>query len=836
MTHTPRLRGAGLLRRRIIACATAVAVGAAGFTVAPSSDSVLPVASAQTDAPRPGTGKGTLQIVGSPTVPAGGIVRIKGSGFEKRDGNQYQLAVKLDDGAIPLPTDQEGADLVAKRPAHYGTKPENLPGDDGTFTMAIRLPADLTPGTHWIRILGGSDGGPVVSKFVEFTVPDPSAPPAPAPAPAPSTEAPAPAPQEQAQGPSVTASVADINYRGTTDLAVSALGFTPSRNVRATVDGKPVALAKGAPDAPVAAEADGTVTVVVSLAPGVAPAGVHTLVLTGEDGRTASTPFLTSAQALVKATPTSRAGLGVPLGTKGARVELVNAAPGSVIESVTVGAESVPVRDVTPATDKEPASAVFDVPTDQAIVGDTIGATFRTGDTTQETSVGATVTLAVDNNVGARYETTKNTELPRGVYQVRTNPKTGEIFVTQSVGRGKDEVSALLVLDPATLQIKRQVTIPNDGTGRGVFGLGLDNQRGLVWATDTRANTVMLFKQDTLELVKDFPKDSVLHSRDVIVDETTGRAYVSSAAGPRADIAVFDGETKEQLETISVSDDRTVFNDTMSLDFDPKTGALYTVSLNTPAAARIDVRNGNKVTIYQLPKEQMDRASGVAWDPDTQRLYVVGQTSNSVLVYDVREGKVIRDIRTGVNPLNAAYDPVYKRVYVTNFGGSTVTIIDADSMNVIGQLDAGATPNHVAVEPDGTVNVVSRVAFGNDGTKDAIYRYVPKDPKPTPPPAGSVPSGSIPVGSLPNDTQGLLGALVGVIAGLGVAGVLATAVGALIGGLPGLPPLPGLPALPKLPALPDLGAILRGLPLSGAPRPAQPAPAPGPKGSCGCNG
>ncbi|MEL4165063.1 YncE family protein [Corynebacterium bovis] len=781
MTHTPRLRGAGLLRRRIIACATAVAVGAAGFTVAPSSDSVLPVASAQTDAPRPGVGQGTLQIVGSPTVPAGGIVRIKGSGFEKRDGDQYQLAVKLDDGAIPLPTDQEGADLVARRVAHYGTKPENLPGDDGTFTMAIRLPADLTPGTHWIRILGGSDGGPVVSKFVEFTVPDPSAPPAPAPAPAPSTEAPAPAPQEQAQGPSVTATVADINYRGTTDLAVSALGFTPSRNVRATVDGKPVALAKGAPDAPVAAAADGTVTVVVSLAPGVAPAGVHTLVLTGEDGRTASTPFLTSAQALVKATPTSRAGLGVPLGTKGARVELVNAAPGSVIESVAVGAESVPVRDVMPATDKEPASAVIDVPTDQALVGETVRATFRTGDSTQETTLGATVTLGVDNNVGDRYETTKNTELPRGVYQVRTNPKTGEIFVTQSVGRGKDEVSALLVLDPATLQIKRQVTIPNDGTGRGVFGLGLDNQRGLVWATDTRANTVMLFKQDTLELVKDFPKDSVLHSRDVIVDETTGRAYVSSAAGPRADIAVFDGETKEQLETISVSDDRTVFNDTMSLDFDPKTGALYTVSLNTPAAARIDVRNGNKVTIYQLPKEQMDRASGVAWDPDTQRLYVVGQTSNSVLVYDVREGKVIRDIRTGVNPLNAAYDPVYKRVYVTNFGGSTVTIIDADSMNVIGQLDAGATPNHVAVEPNGTVNVVSRVAFGNDGTKDAIYRYVPKDPKPLPPPAG-------------------------------------------------------LPALPKLPALPDLGAILRGLPLSGAPRPAQPAPAPGPKGSCGCNG
>ena len=69
--------------------------------------------------------------------------------------------------------------------------------------------------------------------------------------------------------------------------------------------------------------------------------------------------------------------------------------------------------------------------------------------------------------------------------------------------------------------------------------------------TNTQQNTVSVYKQDDLSHVKTFPKGSVAHSRDVVVDEQTGLAYVSAASGD--EVVVFDANKNEPVRRIKTA-------------------------------------------------------------------------------------------------------------------------------------------------------------------------------------------------------------------------------------------------------------------------------------------
>ena len=61
---------------------------------------------------------------------------------------------------------------------------------------------------------------------------------------------------------------------------------------------------------------------------------------------------------------------------------------------------------------------------------------------------------------------------------------------------------------------------------------------------------------------------------------------------------VFDLNQDQPIGTIQLDG----FDGVMSLDLNQDTGELFTASGGTPKAAKIDLRNGNQVTIYNLPK------------------------------------------------------------------------------------------------------------------------------------------------------------------------------------------------------------------------------------------
>ena len=79
---------------------------------------------------------------------------------------------------------------------------------------------------------------------------------------------------------------------------------------------------------------------------------------------------------------------------------------------------------------------------------------------------------------------------------------------------------------------------------------------------------------------------------------------------------------------------------------------------------------------------------GIAVNPNTGKVYVANEFSNTVSVIDAETDKVKRTINVGDFPYGIDTNPLNNRVYVTNRGSNTVSVID-------GSIDSKLLDIHV---------------------------------------------------------------------------------------------------------------------------------------------
>lgn len=326
---------------------------------------------------------------------------------------------------------------------------------------------------------------------------------------------------------------------------------------------------------------------------------------------------------------------------------------------------------------------------------------------------------------GADLFDTQTNKLVQGLYQSAYSAKSDAIYVTSAIGRPPVKESQLVKVDPATLEVVASVT-PDAAPGRdggeggvfAVYGVAVDDANDTVWVTNTRQNTVAVYKQSDLSLVKQFEPGAVAHARDVAVDEKNGRAYASATGTPN--IAVFDAVKLELIENIEIkSTKRGKDFSVASLSFDPESGKLYTVSLATDEVAIIDVASGAVEKVF--PAEGALSAIGVAHDAKTNRIFVAGQGSDNLLIVDAESGKTLHDVKVGAGALNVAFDPVSNLAYVSSRGAGTVTAVDADG-KIVANLENAPLPNHVFADGKGNVYAVNKSRGADNPQGDRITR------------------------------------------------------------------------------------------------------------------
>ncbi|MFT3719678.1 YncE family protein [Pseudorhodoferax sp.] len=340
----------------------------------------------------------------------------------------------------------------------------------------------------------------------------------------------------------------------------------------------------------------------------------------------------------------------------------------------------------------------------------------------------------------------KSEPLVPGLYQAGYSARTDRVFVTAAVGRPPVTRSEIVKINAQTLAIEQRVSplpAPNPPARAGgpggnapagdkpqlpglyaVYGVGVDDANGNVWVTNTRQNTVAVYRQSDLALVKQFEPGALPHGRDVLVDGTQGKAYASPVG--EAYVAVFNAKAPAFLKNIPI---QTSLRGPgakpfapMSLALDEAGSRLFVVSSGGEVAV-IDTRTDTVEKVFAV--EGAVSASGVAYDARTGRVFVSAQGSDNVVIADVKTGKTLHDVKVGAGSLNVAFDPARRLAYVANRASDTVTVVDPDG-RIVGNLDLGSFPNHVAVDGKGNAFVVNKARGTGDAEGDRISRVTPR--------------------------------------------------------------------------------------------------------------
>jgi YVTN family beta-propeller protein len=353
------------------------------------------------------------------------------------------------------------------------------------------------------------------------------------------------------------------------------------------------------------------------------------------------------------------------------------------------------------------------------------------------------VPLKISPNVALsgqeRFDVRHQTLVP-GLYQAGYSAKTDRIFVTSAVGRPPVTRSELVRINAQTLAVEQRVTAPvapapaarpgapAAAAGNApalpplfaVYGVGVDDANGNVWVTNTRQNTLAVYRQSDLALVKQFEPGVAPHSRDVLVDGQQGKAYASTVGN--AELPVFDAKKLSLLKKIPI---KTSLRGRDVKDFSPMSLALheagsrlYVVSMGGEVAI-IDTKTDTVEKVFAV--DGVTGAAGIAYDAKNDRVFVAAQGSDNVVIVDAKTGKNVANVKTGAGTLNVTFDPVKRLAYVANRASDTVTVLDADG-KIVGNLDVGSLPNHIAVDGKGAAYVVNKARGGNDAEGDRVSR------------------------------------------------------------------------------------------------------------------
>jgi len=678
-------------------------------------------------------GIGDVYITSATTVAEGQRIYFAGENFAQ-GGNATTPAMQV----LSLKLDAAGPAQLYSGSAADGS---GVVGTyqlqaDGTFSGSLLIPDDIddpavnpasADGPHFLRLLGSN---PALSRWSEDFEVDNTA----------------------AAAPVVTATAVTAASRGnvTVTVTVTGSGFTPGENVSVTraLAETPfnwtVGTGAGTPAATIAADDSGNLSGRIVLSPGVLPSGEYQLVF----GRSSAPDNPAVAQVTVQP---SVAFANLALDSDGT-ITLNNAAPGTIFTTVQLDPSPAAGDEIDilaapfTANSAGVATGSVHVP-DGAYLGTrdfVVGQSFPYTKT-YTASAKISPSSAVFGVDGYDRVETPDGAIDQGLYQSAYSAASDALFVTTA---NVTTTSRIYKLDPDTLEVEASV-VPayvsgDSGPLWAAYGIGVDDKHGTVWVTNTRQNTVAVYKQSDLSLLAQLPAGTITHSRDVVADPAHDLVFASSASeGSSGDgyIGVFegadndgDGTPYEHIENIAVHP-RTDFSP-MSLELDAAHNKLFTVSLTTQKAMVIDTETLED-TIIDLPDLMAGGrgASGVAYDAVTNRLFVASQNSDELLIAQLNSsmtaGTTVAEVPTGAGALNVAFDPARRLAYVANFGGTTITVTDVDG-NKVANLPFTRV-NHVAEDGSGVIYAV------NKDTGNRVIRLSPKTATPPPPPPTPTP-------------------------------------------------------------------------------------------------
>ena len=318
-----------------------------------------------------------------------------------------------------------------------------------------------------------------------------------------------------------------------------------------------------------------------------------------------------------------------------------------------------------------------------------------------------------------------------GQYQLAYSAATSSLYTSFSSGRppiltggvGTWNVASTPSLStvyqfPTADFIGRGATAPTGKQIESPYGIAYDEATGYVWVTQTRVNKVSVFDPATNKIIWSSAEGEVNHPREVRIDPSSGKVFVSGSGG----ISVFDTTLHALVKKIEFTDAKGESDIAMNMHVDSADGKLYVPSLSAGTVKVIDTKSYEVEKTIQLHKENAEaalNASDVTVDKSLKEIYVSSQgdrkgTNSGITTYDLETGAYKKTIPFGTQALALASDEARDLLYVTDYGTGNVGVIDARTGTVVSQVSTGATSgaNDVLVTADGSAYAVARSIEG----------------------------------------------------------------------------------------------------------------------------
>lgn len=97
-----------------------------------------------------------------------------------------------------------------------------------------------------------------------------------------------------------------------------------------------------------------------------------------------------------------------------------------------------------------------------------------------------------------------------------------------------------------------------------------------------------------------------------------------------------------------------------------------------------------------------------------KKVYIICGESNSVVVYDMLEDKILYEITTGSWPYSIDCDMEKGIAFITNFESNDITVISMDNNNVVNKIEANEYPTKVLLSKNKEFIYVCESYLGND--------------------------------------------------------------------------------------------------------------------------
>lgn len=303
-----------------------------------------------------------------------------------------------------------------------------------------------------------------------------------------------------------------------------------------------------------------------------------------------------------------------------------------------------------------------------------------------------------------------------GIYELVYNPTTDSVLVAAAGQRGQENAGRVVELNAETLQPIKEY----DVSEAPFYGLALNNTTQILYGSATRAGQVAALDLKSGEIVAIIGADA--HTRQLAVDEASNTIYVSvvGSRNPNAENPVpselwaIDGATQTLRDRFKIEGTLT------GLALDTAAGRAYMTDMNSNEVVVVELATGYVITKWPTHGES---SINVAFDPESERLFVASQGSGTLSVLDSRSGELLGKVETGAGAHGVIYNAISDQVYVTNRQASTTSVVDGTSYEVLVNLETGTLPQSV------TMDTASNIVYANAKAR-GLPRNAPADAPP----------------------------------------------------------------------------------------------------------